>query len=1096
MQIARNGFKGYKYLKIWIKIALILCIVLFMSHAFYINLTKYISGPRTFYDFFSLLFFLLLAGGVCFTVLKYEEIYKAFQISKKKQGTWYALFGAFSLALLYDPLYPAENKVIHFKRVIGSGIIADVDVSRRIHHFYYWFLLFTIAFISYYFLAEYYRVKHSSSEERKVIKFLDDLIILADIDRILRGITFFYDRKTESFASCLTTYMLTVFILLGLAYTLFHLEKKLTADQYGQIIVSGISISIPISILLFEKWDSESLLGSIVVICIGLVLLIKFSRTTFYSRYLIAITDSSVTTFSLFFVVTAIYVEAANILKQHGVFLSHPRRYYGYIVVVTISIFVIHAIYRFKKNHRYKKWKGWSYFWIVLGTACLAAAIPFRQIYHTDLFEGANHGILIGELFGYGKLPIVEHYGGHMMTGVYEGILYGILGKDPAGAIFSPYSSLILIVLTILFFYFIKAMWNEDMAILVTLFFPFYEFWRYFGLGLAVCFAAMGYVKKNSTLRAFVLWSAVIWCLLYRLDLGFSFGIASIIAMVSYAITKKEQKVWIQLSATLTGWVLSGVIVWSILCWSKGIDPVVRLTEFLMISLSNQNWAYAEIGDPSKMIFAWSYLFIPFMVIICLIKLFLLQKPEERRDKRIWVLLLILGFSYLVNFSRGLVRHSLAEMATIVVIWTAYIFLAAFFRYVKEDAKIFLLMFTGFLLCEAALTGKEIRVADPISESAGLEAHTLYKMGLYTSLPIAGTMASRLETALMSWRTDWEMEMEYGDGNISERVAIEEDKKNMAAGYHYMLDRLLDEGDTYVDLINKTMLYPLVGRNDPVYVSQSPLQLSGEFTQEQFIEEIKNVPLLVMPVEDDGYGNTILLDNIANVDRYYKVFEYVYQNYIPLLQYSDRCAVWCLQGRYDEMREKAECLLSQPEDIEKDINGRGMYKLITYGYDGPFRTIQEDGTEIYRYVSGIHDHMLGHLPRIWAEQDDKDAIAAPVIERARIEGGQYRFDVRSMDLGQDGNYLKMTVVYNSTIQRDEYEKLPDHTPITLVMRYLQNGVLEEKCRYKFILEEGKHDYLIRISSDYYWYLNQIDTISLESDKEIYVTNIEILEGDE
>lgn len=52
MQIARNGFKGYKYLKIWIKIALILCIVLFMSHAFYINLTKYISGPRTFYDFF------------------------------------------------------------------------------------------------------------------------------------------------------------------------------------------------------------------------------------------------------------------------------------------------------------------------------------------------------------------------------------------------------------------------------------------------------------------------------------------------------------------------------------------------------------------------------------------------------------------------------------------------------------------------------------------------------------------------------------------------------------------------------------------------------------------------------------------------------------------------------------------------------------------------------------------------------------------------------------------------------------------------------------------------------------------------------------
>ena len=64
-----------------------------------------------------------------------------------------------------------------------------------------------------------------------------------------------------------------------------------------------------------------------------------------------------------------------------------------------------------------------------------------------------------------------------MMTGVWEGILYGILNQDPAGAVVSPYSFLVTPFLTVLFYYLIKNVWNEDLALLTTILFPFMGVW-------------------------------------------------------------------------------------------------------------------------------------------------------------------------------------------------------------------------------------------------------------------------------------------------------------------------------------------------------------------------------------------------------------------------------------------------------------------------------------------------------------------------------------------------------------------------------------------------------------------------------------------
>ena len=69
-----------------------------------------------------------------------------------------------------------------------------------------------------------------------------------------------------------------------------------------------------------------------------------------------------------------------------------------------------------------------------------------------------------------------------------------------------------------------------------------------------------------------------------------------------------------------------------------------------------------------------------------------------------WILLLILGWSYFGNFSRGLVRHSLAEASSReVIFWSAYPVLAAILCFNRKNKKLFLPVFMVLILCNTML---------------------------------------------------------------------------------------------------------------------------------------------------------------------------------------------------------------------------------------------------------------------------------------------------------------------------------------------------------------------------------------------------------
>ena len=82
-----------------------------------------------------------------------------------------------------------------------------------------------------------------------------------------------------------------------------------------------------------------------------------------------------------------------------------------------------------------------------------------------------------------------------------------------------------------------------------------------------------------------------------------------------------------------------------------------------------------------------------------------------------------------------------------------------------------------------------------------------------------------------------------------------------------------------------------------------------------------------------------------------------------------------------------------------------------------------------------------------------------------------------------GNYLLVTGNFKNE------EK------VTIKLGNLKDNIFSEKYKYNFIAKEGTQNYLLRVSTDYYWYTNEINSIEVVSENGIKNVSMKILEGD-
>lgn len=1105
-----------------------------------------------------------------------------------------ALTMSAELLLYFNPLSENNHNLDVFKRYIGYGVVVNYDINKIIGNFTKWTGAFVGLAFLYMIFFRVYGEKIATENDRRCWDFTHRFFILAMILTAIRCVRFFGNEKDIN-PFVYSTSLVNLILLTFFGYYLFRLSRKISFHKYVWILLAVNSAALPIAIELNDTWaDGKTLFAVQAVVTLLTIVFFCFSPLRLEDE---DPTRNIPTWCGIFFSViplaTSIYIEFIAILNQHSIFIADVKKFYLLGIAGILVIAILPPVIFKKLRTLPIDVKTICYPILVSGVSALSVQPALSRAFEADLYETANYSVLISDFLNHGTVPIVEHYGGHMMTGVWEGIIYGLLNKDPFGGALSPYYDCVAVLITLCFFFLLKNVWDEDMAFFGALLFPFAGYWDYYGLGMLIALAILAFTKKNTLGRGVWIWVAFGWVTLYRLDMGTAFGIAAIVTLVAYCITNKNKEAAKKLAISFVIVAASALLVWFVICLVNYVNPVIRLFEFIKASASNQTWARDTLGDAKKADFAWGYIFIPMGVSLGLGYTLISKRFREDAGEDRYLLLILFGASYVANIQRSLVRHTLAAGNYSVVLWSSLIFLALFVS-VKKSRNTFLPAFGAMIIFAGLLGSQDAYAEHSVIENAStnLSEHIDAWVVDRVSLEDATNEAEAL--------TPWEVTAYQG--NVIDRAYLTEESQEKIGMFVDAMQTLLDEGETFLDFDNHTFLYTAVGCENPVYVSQSPMQVSGEFMQQQFINEAEtaNVPFVVMPATGESTFASIRLDGLENASRYYMISEYIYNHFVPFCSMGEY-AVWVRPDRYDEKKAKIENLeeVEQLENLQAGFSFANME--IDYTDDGmiltavkgdPFMSGLENCLNLTDYVGGTvkisidynttahgnlqvyyttaqdesyseekavkefvsgsgtaniyipvtkytkirldipenteftiksfrtssslmmidygydtfgkpegddnlltdksaHIYDLRDLPRIWGEKDVFDTASGEVIIDMEQTDGVYRSnEIKKLDKSNE-NYLLMEITYSG---KDEITADDDDESVDAILRVGKkdgSGIVEN-ARYTFCVDEGTHTYLIRISSDYYWRLGELNAFRLDAGEGVAVRAMRIL----
>ncbi len=918
--------------------------------------------------------------------------------------------------LLINPLLNNLDVTSFSDRTIGNGLLNGIDITKRVNSIYI-LLIFIIPIFTYIInntLKELFKGINS-----KNIEFLEFIAALGIINIFLTFISFLQGE--------VVTYT-TVFLLLGINLTivlLILLSKTLKKELDFKLIKWSFLSATPIAFLValimhicnIEIYNKD--VNWIVSYFIGFILLFLFSNIKSINKDAL---KKAYIPFLIAPLLEMIYLELYNILNQYNIFLQNKIETIITIYIVCFAITIImYLIYQ--KKHIIFNYTKYYYPIILVICGMVIAAVPMVTIVNTDFFESANHGLGVYEFLKYGKIPIIENFDAHMLNNEFFGIIYGILNHDTLGAIFCIYTSYKKMFFCIITYIFLKQIFSKDTAFCISMFFPLEmdAGLKIYYMAFVAIIALLNAYKKKTMSSYFILELSILFLCVARLDIGFSITVATMITLIY--LLYKDKNIESVKKAIISFVSLSGIClaIYLFICYTKNINPLVRMLEFLKLSMSNINWGYASLGDANKFAYTFTYYMMPLIIIFTLIYIIIKNKNKIKKNN---IILIILGIFYISNIQRGMVRHSLAENGIGAILSLSLIYLVVFMmQNFKRDRNIFLISYICIIIISNLTLTTNIKKINNVFED------TLKK---YNSFKLHDEIYNEKQ----------------------KRVVVSDKMENEYKKLKIVLDKFLDENQTYLDFSNQNLLYALLDKEKPVYVNQSPGLLSGQTTQEMFLYEIinfeKEVPIVLKAkrkiLSDE-------LDRILNDYRYYLISEFTYNNYEPLLEVNDY-EIWVQKSKYTEL------LLQAKEIVDDEIT---IVKKEDY--------IKENAKKFY----------LKQIPYIWGNYDkniDKQEKLEEVgsnIKLGQEENTTINVNIKKIDKSQ-GNNLKLQIESNKEAN------------ITISL-YKEN---QQMGQYNFYVHKGIKNYMLRISTLYAWYEGNIDSIKLNSSEDINIMDISIL----
>ncbi|MCM1182314.1 MAG: hypothetical protein NC337_02955 [Roseburia sp.] len=668
-----------------------------------------------------------------------------------------------------------------------------------------------------------------------------------------------------------------------------------------------------------------------------------------------------------------------------------------------------------------------------------------------NIYELGNSAVAL-DTIGKGKLPIIDYFSAHALSDVLTKILYGFIHRDINGIVVGAYDGLTTILGIVCLYLIIKRILNGDVAILFVCLFPT----AINGVKLTdICFFSMAillYIIKKPGFKAYVLyWTILLFCAFYKYDEGVLLGVGSIAA---YGLICLIQKEWKNIRDFIVSGGIIGVIAllfYVIYALVTGVPVISRVREWVAVSVnSNSTWATSSFGDTSSFAFLLSYFAAP-TIAVMIIVLTTARFYRYKKSPELAALTLGFAFSEILFIPRTIVFHNLAVSSGVTGVllnfihWSLSLYVLYSMTEKNEERK--LLAWVVTLGLTIILEGSLVTGQLPASEAV-----------LYASS--------------ISASQNWDLRDDVTENIGEKRIVFDDETEAYVGRFKYIFDTLLTEEQTFVDFANITSLYALTGRERPSYVGQTPSQLTDLYSQECYLKEISeyDCPLAVVGTTETSYLQQ--MEGIPHNIRYYKIAEYIYNRYRPLVSF-DEYSIWCQKDKYYEYNTVLLNTLST--NIE--------FELVDYGYDATTEYTDEAGT-VQMVFMPYHNYDLGMLPYIWGNYDEYGAINNKNLAQLdETQTNVFVFAGSQSVVTPEGNYVVL-----------ECENSTDHNvKVTAVFQDLSNSGATHQ--YGFIVVPGTNTYSIRASQDYFWDIYNIDRISVISASGVEIHNINILEGD-
>ncbi|MCM1188850.1 MAG: hypothetical protein NC541_06100 [bacterium] len=992
-----------------------------------------------------------------------EKLVDVFTRTEKVFDKRLAPISLLFLSVVFYFLNPfSDQSIDSWDGVVGRALISGISVQHRIKNFSILIILIPCCFLLIWLLCSWVMKAQDA-----VVAFSGKYAILLAAP-VANAYVNRYRGSTDIVADNILILSTLFFCVILLGITVLDREKRLEEQEYTFYYLFYLNLIMSVR-LLYKAGNSWKVAGAMAVTV--LLILVTGLLADRKGKIQIGFWNAVLSCFQWLPFCVCCILELLYVLNARGIYFKNYRRIICAAMFAVVLLQMLWIVYSNRKQqagngggiHLWdinRKWGSLLSLGAILGYSGYYVMSAYGDNY-SALFEIGNGSASI-DTFLRGKLPVLDYFSGHAVSDVFSRIPFMYANGESAA---STASIIFLgdITFCILFYLLARKLFDEDTALILLFTYPLIIsgfIWSH--LSLIAVIATLYLIERHTKKSYFIWWAALAAGVAMQYDRGLALGIGCIAAVFLLSLVKKSKISFKMLCASGAA-VASVILIFCSLWWlHEGISPIFRIREWLALSVkSTSTWALETgmLGSSATFAFWYTYFLIPslavLLVLYSVIKLRSYAKNTQAgmQGAKLQDIALLITFSVsvLLFMSRELTYHTLYNGSGVTGVILNFV--------------------PWMVMCAVSVVCKEKKVDQTVRYAVMVAAlglvlfnHTsnVTKETPQASASLLNAAYAKAEKVTVSG----DMSSIWG----TERVIYSTATQDLINPLREIFDVLLKEDETFCDFANATGLYAYLNRERPFYAAQSPSILAGEFSQECFLEELSwyNVPLALL---GNGPGYMENMNNIALNVRYWKVAEYIYENYRPLIQIGD-FAVWCQNGRQDEFRDE---LLTHPE-----LEGR--FDFIDYGYDAGSIVADEEGNKSFQVNEyGYHNYDINLLPYITARYGEYDLIDSGIYVRAETDR-VYRIE-RDKALDKDtGYYLHFTVTRTENTNRNSAVLLSDSSHENILFRY----------NFFITPEELVSDNLIRISEDYFWSAFDIDRIQFLVSDDVEISNVEVL----